>query len=318
MSATTHYAARLLAGQAVSSGPTLVAQACLKVNGFEDLYKRLERDISLSGRSLSTLKNYSRHMAQIALYYNQLPHELDEEQIRDYLWMLKKNHSPSKSSFKHCVYSLRLLFRLVGRDDRAIRLPSLPKEHKLPAVLSKEEVIRLLKAPRLLKHRVLLGLIYSAGLRMQEVQRLTLPDIDFERMRIHIKQSKGRKDRYLPLSPLMKRGLMSYISACHPQQYLFNGKQYGSPLSQIAVRWVMREAVKKASITKTGLCVHTLRHCYATHLLEDGLDIVSIQHLLGHSHLETTLVYLHVAGVSRKAPFSPLDTLYGPKAKHKP
>jgi site-specific recombinase XerD len=297
-----------------ASQPTFIQQACLKVTGFSHLYNQLERDISISGRSLSTLKNYSRHIAQIALYYNQLPTELDEDQIRDYLWMLKqKTSAPSKSCFKHAVYSLRLLFRLTGRDDRAIRLPSLPTEHKLPAVLSKAEVIRLLKAPRLLKHRVLLALIYSAGLRMQELVGLQLSDIDFERMMIHIRQSKGRKDRYVPLSALIKRGLLAYLAACKPAGFLFNGGTYGSPASYKAVQWIMREAVKKAAITKAGVCVHTLRHSYATHLLEEGLDIVSIKELLGHSHLQTTLVYLHVARVSSKAAFSPLDTLYGGK-----
>jgi integrase/recombinase XerD len=293
------------------SQPTFIHQACLKVSGFSHLYKGLQRDISLSGRSLSTLKNYSRHIAQIALYYNQLPTELDEDQVRDYLWMLqKKTHKPSKSSFKHAVYGLRLLYRLTGRDDRAIRLPSIPNEHKLPAVLSKQEVKELLKAPRLLKHRVLLALIYSAGLRMQEVCRLLISDIDFDRMQIHIRQSKGRKDRYVPLSCLMKRGLLAYLSACKPHHYLFNGKEYGSQLSRKGVQWLMRDAVSKAAIQKQGVCVHTLRHSYATHLLEDGLDIVSIKELLGHSFLETTLVYLHIAGLGRKAPFSPLDTLY--------
>ncbi|WP_232065269.1 tyrosine-type recombinase/integrase [Rhodocytophaga rosea] len=269
----------------------------------------------MSGRSLSTLKNYSRHMAQIALYYNQLPTELDEDQVRDYLWMLqKKTNKPSKSSFKHAVYGLRLLYRLTGRDDRAIRLPSIPKVHKLPAVLSKQEVKALLKAPRLLKHRVLLALIYSAGLRMQEVCRLEISDLDFDRMQIHIRQSKGRKDRYVPLSQLMKRGLLSYLSACKPHYYLFNGKEYGSQLSRKGVQWLMQDAVSKAGIKKKGICVHTLRHSYATHLLEDGLDIVSIKELLGHSFLETTLVYLHMAGLGRKAPFSPLDTLYTKEA----
>ncbi|QHT70779.1 tyrosine-type recombinase/integrase [Rhodocytophaga rosea] len=295
--------------------PTFIQQACLKVSGFSLLYNKLERDISLSGRSLSTLKNYSRHMAQIALYYNQLPTELDEDQVRDYLWMLqKKTNKPSKSSFKHAVYGLRLLYRLTGRDDRAIRLPSIPRDHKLPAVLSKQEVKALLKAPRLLKHRVLLALIYSAGLRMQEVCRLEISDVDFDRMQIHIRQSKGRKDRYVPLSSLMKRGLLTYLSACKPHHYLFNGKEYGSQLSRKGVQWLMQDAVSKAGIKKKGICVHTLRHSYATHLLEDGLDIVSIKELLGHSFLETTLVYLHMAGLGRKAPFSPLDTLYTKEA----
>ncbi|WP_232064953.1 tyrosine-type recombinase/integrase [Rhodocytophaga rosea] len=112
----------------------------------------------------------------------------------------------------------------------------------------------------------------------------------------------------------MKRGLLTYLSACKPHHYLFNGKEYGSQLSRKGVQWLMQDAVSKAGIKKKGICVHTLRHSYATHLLEDGLDIVSIKELLGHSFLETTLVYLHMAGLGRKAPFSPLDTLYTKEA----
>jgi integrase/recombinase XerD len=137
---------------------TLVAQACAKVNGFAELYKRLERKISISGRSLSTLKNYSCHLAHIALHFNCLPTELDEEQIEDYLHLLQKQHNtPSDSYFKHTVYGLRFVFRLEGLKDNSVKLPSIKHEKKLPVILSREEVRKLLKTPTLLKHRILLG-----------------------------------------------------------------------------------------------------------------------------------------------------------------
>jgi integrase/recombinase XerD len=296
---------------------TLVAQACAKVNGFAELYKRLERKISISGRSLSTLKNYSCHLAHIALHFNCLPTELDEEQIEDYLHLLQKQHNtPSDSYFKHTVYGLRFIFRLEGLKDNGVKLPSIKHEKKLPVILSREEVKKLLKTPTLLKHRILLGMLYGCGLRLSEVRNIRLKDIDFNRDRLHIRQSKGKKDRYVPLGKNLIRGLHKYIEAEQPQQWLFNGQPAettnsdgASGYSQRGIQWVVRKAVRTSGITKE-VNAHTLRHTYATHLLEDGLDIVTIKELLGHECIETTMIYLHVAQPGRRPPFSPLDTLY--------
>jgi integrase/recombinase XerD len=267
---------------------TLVAQACAKVNGFAELYKRLERKISISGKSSSTLKNYSRPVAQMALHFNCLPTELDEEQIEDYLHLLQQQHNtPSDSYFKHTVYGLRFLFRAEGLKQSTVTLPSIKHEKKLPVILSREEVKQLLKTPSLLKHRILLGLLYGCGLRCAEVRNIRLKDIDFNRDRLHIHQSKGKKDRYVPLGKNLIRGLHKYIEAEQPGEWLFNGQPNGqaggdfdSRYSQRGVQWAVKQAVKTAGISKE-VTVHTLRHTYATHLLEDGLDIVTIKELLG-------------------------------------
>lgn len=240
--------------------------------------------------------------------------ELTDAQINDYLLLLREHQNPSLSYFKHTVYGLRYAFRLVGRDDRAIRLPSIKRLKELPLVLSKAECRLLFKTPKLLKHRILFTLIYSAGLRIAEVTSLRQADIDFDRMQIHIRRGKGNKDRYVPLSTMMARGLQKYYAAEQPVNWVFNGKSYGSPLSKRAVQWAMRRAVKESGIIKK-VTTHTLRHSYATHLLEDGLDIVTIQHLLGHETIQTTMVYLHVAQTTRRRAFSPLDTLYGDDKK---
>ena len=167
----------------------------------------------------------------------------------------------------------------------------------------------LLKAPVLLKHRVLIGLLYGCGLRCQEARSLLIKDVDFERNMIHVRQSKGRKDRYVPIGSHLSRGLKTYLEAEHPHKWLFNGKDHHEGFSQKGVQWVVRESTKKTTIQK-HVTVHTLRHTYATHLLEDGLDIVSIKELLGHAHIQTTMIYLHVAKAGRQTPFSPLDRLY--------
>jgi len=155
----------------------------------------------------------------------------------------------------------------------------------------------------------LLSLMYSAGLRAREASRLKLGDIDSGRMMIHNRRSKYNKDRYVPLSPLMLAGLRKYYYACRPVEYLFNGNEPGSQLSVRGMQWALREAVKKCKLQKR-ITLHTLRHSYATHLLEYGMDIVTIKELLGHERIETTLIYLHVAKPNRSNLFSPLDRLY--------
>jgi site-specific recombinase XerD len=288
---------------------TLVQRACAKVAGFKTLYKRLEKKIIVSGKSKSTLNNYMRCLAHIALQYDTLPSKLDIEQIEDYLLIVKKrNTTASESFFKHTVYGLRFLFRVEGRDDKAIKLPSIKRDNKLPVVLSREEMKALLKASALLKHRVLIGVLYGCGLRCHEVRSLLIKDVDFQRNMIHVRQGKGRKDRYVPIGENLSRGLKTYLDAEHPHKWLFNGKDRQG-FSQKGVQWVVREAARKTAIQKQ-VTVHTLRHTYATHLLEDGLDIVSIKELLGHAHIQTTMIYLHVAKSGRQVPFSPLDKLY--------
>ena len=188
-------------------------------------------------------------------------------------------------------------------------MPSIKKDAELPVILNRSELRELFKAPKLLKHRIVLTLIYSAGLRAMEVVNLKLSDIDFERKTIHIKLSKYKKDRIVPLSNYMAQGLKKYISVENPHIWLFNGKEPDGRYSTKGLCWVMRETLKKTSIKK-DVCLHSLRHSYATHLLEDGVNIVSIKELLGHAEISTTMVYLHVAQLPNIAPHSPLDTLY--------
>lgn len=253
----------------------------------------------------------------MALHFNCLPTQLDPDQLNDYLYLVKQEHNtPSDSYFKFTVYSLRFVFRMEGLRDKRIELPTLRGNKKLPVVLSKPEVKQLLSTPKLLKHRVLLATLYGCGLRCAEVRNLKLPDLDFDRRMLHVRQGKGGKDRYVPLSELLIRGLRKYIAAEAPQIWLFNGQVQESEqglvdtrYSQQGVQWVVRTARREAGIQKP-VSTHTLRHTYATHLLEDGLDIISIKDLLGHESIQTTMVYLHVAQSGRRKPFSPLDTLY--------
>jgi len=289
---------------------TIVEQATIVVPGFKEVVKKMSNQIVLKGQSESTLSNYIRRIALISLHFNRLPHEIDEDEINEYLVGLARDpKSPSRSSFKHMVYGLRYYYRLLGINKKAIALPSLKKDTKLPIILNRSELKELFSTPKLLKHRIVLTLIYSAGLRGQEVINLKLSDIDFERRTIHIRQSKYKKDRIVPLSPTMAIGLKRYISVEHPHIWLFNGKEIGAKYSTRGIAWVMRQTLKKTSITK-NVNLHSLRHAYATHLLEEGVNIVTLKELLGHSQITTTMIYLHVAQCKLIKPHSPLDTLY--------
>lgn len=290
--------------------PTIVEKAIQTVDGFENVYKQLQQQVILRGQSRSTLENYIRRIALISLHFQRLPEQVSDDEINEYLTGLAlSSKSPSRSSFKHAVYGLRYYFRLIGQNKRAIALPSLKKDAKLPVILNRPELKELFKAPTLLKHRIVLTLIYSAGLRGQEVVNLKLSDIDFERKTIHIRQSKYKKDRIVPLSKYMAKGLKKYIAVEHPHIWLFNGKDPDGRYSVRGLSWVMRETLKKTSIQKE-VNLHSLRHAYATHLLEDGVNIVTIKELLGHAHITTTMIYLHVAQIPPGAAHSPLDTLY--------
>jgi site-specific recombinase XerD len=289
---------------------TMVERAIAQVKGFKELYQDFEDKILIFGHSPSALENYSRKVAEVCLHFDRLPQDISEKDLNKYLAdMAREKRSPCLSNFKFTVYGLRYFYRMLGMSHRIIELPSIKAPRKLPVVLNYKECKALFKAPALLKHRVLLALIYSAGLRVGEASRLRLSDIDSGRMMIHIRQSKYAKDRYVPLSPLVLIGLQRYCKAYQPVDYLFNGSRRGTPLTTIGIQYVVRQAVKKCGFTK-NICAHSLRHTYATHLLEFGMDIVSIKELLGHARIQTTMIYLHVAQSNRINLFSPIDRLY--------
>ena len=288
---------------------TIVAQACAKVTGFAQLYKDLERSISISGKSDSLLTNYGRQLAHLALHYDCVPTELDSEQVMDYLHLVKSRGTISATFFKFTVYGLRYACKLRGLTYEQFGLPGIDHDDKLPVVLNQEEMRRIIKSCDLLKHRLLLSLLYGCGLRCSEVRNLNVRDVDLVRGMVHVRCGKGSKDRYLPLGVLLIRGIGLYLEAVRPQQWLFEGNVPGAGLSQRGTQWVVSMAVKKAGIAK-DVSTHTLRHTYATHLLEQGVNILSIKDLLGHESIDTTMVYLHIAKPNNNNVFSPLDTLY--------
>lgn len=292
-----------------NSAKTLIERAKREVPGFREHFAKFEEQVTIGGYSSSTLFNYSRAVAKISLHFKKSLLDLDPDEVNQFLYLIAKEKSASSTYFKHTVYGLRFFFRLYDLEDRVIKLPGIRNERKLPVVLSRKELKRLFSVPVYLKQRVLFALIYSAGLRVGEVCSLKINDIDSDRMTIRIVKGKGKTDRYVPLSKYALQGLRKYVKSARPQTYLFNGKVKGEPLGKSAVQQSFRQAVKKAGIIK-DVSVHTLRHTYATHLLEEGVDLVTIQELLGHARIDTTMMYLHVAKFERVNAHSPLDTLY--------
>lgn len=296
----------------------MISQAQREVKGFLELSQKFEKKLSILGRARSTYLNYIRHLAKLSLHFNCLPTELDEDQLTDYLNLVQHEHNtPSESYFKHTIYGLRSVFKMEGIKPLDMGLPKIKKDKKLPVVLSQPEMWRLLYAPDMLKHKVLIALLYGCGLRCFEARNVRLQDLDFDRKMLHVFQGKGKKDRYLPLSDHLIRVLKVYLSAENPEVWLFNGQplenrkggDFDSRYSQKGVQWAVGSAAKKAGIIK-HVNVHTLRHTYATHLLEAGTDIMTLKNLLGHERIETTMIYLHVAQCENIKPFSPLDTLF--------
>jgi len=198
-------------------------------------------------------------------------------------------------------------------EKKRIQLPQIKRQNDLPIVLSKKEVRELLNAPKYLKHRLMLGMLYGCGLRSYELCNLLQSDIDFDRKTVFVKKQKGKVDRYLPLSKHLIRGLKKYFKTENPIKYVFNSQVtkdgIAQPLTTRGIQWVIKESRSKVA-SKKKFTAHTLRHSYATHLLEDGLNIMSLKELLGHAHIETTIVYLQVSNAGSSVKFSPLDTLY--------
>lgn len=222
-------------------------------------------------------------------------------------YVLKNKFSSSYQN--QVVNAIKLFFRVVENKVMETEKVHRPKREKLlPNVLSKEEVKALLAAHNNIKHKAMLTMIYSCGLRRSELLNLRFNDIDSNRGLVIIRQAKGKKDRLVPLSPKVLQLLREYFVACKPQQWLFEGQAKGSKYDESSLVSVLKQAVDKAQIKKP-VTLHWLRHSYATHLLENGTDLRYIQEILGHSHSKTTEIYTHVSNQSIQKVVSPFDSL---------
>jgi integrase/recombinase XerD len=260
-----------------------------------------------------TAKSYLRIVREFAEYFHQSPDKLGPEQIRQYPAHLFQTRKLAAATVAQHASALRFLFIKTLRRhflSEFIPLPKCPK--RLPTVLSPEEVARLIDSARNLYHRTLLMTLYSTAMRRSELCRLRVHDIDSQRMMIRIHQGKGRRDRDVPLRPKLLETLRLYWRWMKPDTFLFPGTVKGwradVPITPHVVWLACQHAARVAGISK-HLSPHTLRHSCATHLLEAGADLRTIQFLLGHARLEHTLVYLHLSPKHLQAVTNPLDTL---------
>lgn len=242
-------------------------------------------------------------------FHEEVPQNIEIDQIIDFLHDLKDEKQRNWRTIKIYVAGIRWYYQHMLDDVDTASLIPYPKEEKtLPRIISREELTDLFNACINPKHRVMFRLMYSSGLRRCELIRLTPTDVDTKdgKCRIRILNGKGRKDRYTVLSGKVLEELREYYTTCRPKGFLFNGRRKGEPMSNEGLRHALNAAVKKAGIRKE-VNMHVLRHCFATHCIEHGMNIKTLQYLMGHSSVQTTMVYLHISEVPLEHAFSPID-----------
>jgi len=281
-----------------------------KIEGLSELLGRFSKRIEVSYSGYSTVKTYRRSLRDLSLFHGCLPDELEVDEILDYLHHLREQEL-SWAKIKLDVAALKYYYRQMLHNESIASSIPYPKEEKsLPSILSRDELLKLFNATLNPKHRVILRLIYGSGLRRSELINLQIEDIDTDngKCRIRINKSKGAKDRYTVLSHKVLKELREYFTACWPKQYLFNGRKKGESMSAGLLRHIMVNAKRRSGITKP-VNLQILRHCFASHALEDGMSLRLLQEILGHSSIQTTMIYLHVSDVPLKGAFSPLDNI---------
>lgn len=277
----------------------------------DQLLKLMREKLKLRGYSPKTIKSYISHAKLFLDHCDKKADSLNKEDINKYLLYLLDEKNNSHSYVSQAISSIKFIFvHVLMNDDFVVDIMRPKKENKLPEVLSQKEVLSILDNVRNLKHKAILFLTYSSGLRVGEVVRLKVNDIDSDRMLIHVIQGKGRKDRYTVLSEVALKVLREYARELKPSKWLFQGEDAGSHITERTVQRIFENAKDKAGIKKK-VSIHSLRHSFATHLLEGGIDLRYIQELLGHQNSKTTEIYTHVTQKSIKNIASPLDRLMG-------
>lgn len=274
---------------------------------MDQLHEQLQCDLSLKGYSPKTCQCYLACVDTFLRHFQGPPEALGREEIRAYLHSLLTEGQVSQSHLNQVYSALKFFYETTLRQDwSAFRIPRVRQAKRLPVVLSRQELEALFSVTRSLKHRAVLMTIYSAGLRLAEATHLQIADIDSTQMLIRVRQGKGQKERYTLLAQRTLQVLRQYWRQEHPVAWLFPGQCREQPLSSRAVQKVMEQAVTRSQV-RPAATVHSLRHSFATHLLEAGVGLPHIQRLLGHRQLTTTAIYLHTTRQELSRITSPLD-----------
>jgi integrase/recombinase XerD len=274
------------------------------------LRQRMIEDMQIRNLAPRTQACYVEQVSRFARHFRKSPELLGPAEIRAWQIYLARDKRLAASSISVAVAALRFLYTVTLRREWAIKndIPTCRQPHQLPEVLSPAEVAAFLDGLKSLKQRMILTVCYATGLRVSEAVRLKPVAIDSQRMVIRVEAGKGRKDRYVMLSPRLLELLREYWRRTHPGEWLFPGDRPGEPITRFAVEHACREARARSGITRP-VTPHSLRHAFAVHLLESGTDLRTIQLLLGHRNLSTTARYLRIATTTVCATASPLDAL---------
>lgn len=277
-----------------------------------DLISCVSREMQYRNYSMRTVKTYTEILEKMGRYFQPISLlDVTPEQFKDFLFRRVNIDNVSSSLVNQTISAWKILQTdILKRDFEKVKIKRPRREQKLPVVLSQQEVEDLINATSNIKHKALLMLTYSAGLRMQELQFIKPSAIDSKRMLIHVAQGKGKKDRITLLSKKVLEYLRFYYKIEKPKEYLFESQmEKGKYLSEGTLNKIIKINAKKAGIKKR-ISFHTLRHCFATHLLEQGVNLRLIQSYLGHVSLKTTSIYLHLANTNPANIVSPLDNMH--------
>jgi site-specific recombinase XerD len=280
-----------------------------------NLREKMKQEMTLRGLSLGTQNQYLRAVIKLYKYYERSPAKLSEKDIKSFLLFVVEKESPASSTYNVMIHGLKFFYEIVLKKPMiAINLPRKLEQQKLPDILSQSEVAKIIKAAHNLTYKTILIFIYGAGLRASEVAALRIGDIDSDRSVIHIRQGKGNKDRYVPLSPFMLQSLRKYWKQCRANQknrskedFIFLGRS-GHSLSAASIGSIYKRLKSLANIKKKG-GVHALRHSFATHALEFGADLYVIKELLGHASLSSTVRYLRMTNKTHQTFQPPIEQL---------
>ncbi len=281
------------------------------------LRDKMTMDMELKNFSKRTVKTYLGCVTEFAVYYGKSPEELGQDDIRNYLHYLQTEEKLTTSTINQAHGALKFLYQTtLGRIWNPLYIPRGKTPKKVPQVLSIEEVDCIFSEVKNLKHLAILMTIYSGGLRLSEAIHLKLADIDSSRMMIRVSQGKGNKDRYTLLGERTLETLRVYMEIYQPSNWLFPSNVPDKPIHVSSVQKVFKKALANTGIKKNA-SIHTLRHSFATHLLDSGTDLYHIQRLLGHASSNTTAIYLHVTRKDLTRIKSPIDLIHKPKAPKK-
>ena len=274
-----------------------------------DIRKKFENYLILNRMAPKTQISYLGAITGLAQYYNLSPDKLDNEQIQQYLVYLIRQRKLKWSSCNVAFCAINCFYaRFLNRPKTEFCIPPRPRNKRLPEVLNQTEVKKIIEAAKDLRHQSVLMMTYGSGLRVGEVVKLQRDHIDSERMLVRVEQAKGRKDRYTLLSTSALENLRLYWKVYRPGTWIFYGRSKDAPMAVATAQRIFRRSKKASGLTK-GKGIHCLRHCFATHLLEQGVDIYMIKRFLGHRSIQSTLVYLHVVPNRTAKIKSPLDNL---------